>query len=153
MKTEFYPKSLIFLLIGIIIGIMIMYLVGMRMNNQCCTGLCSTGLPPVKKITTKEAVAAVTCYRKNPISVQNIKGFTVNLQQLHAMNKLYMENNKLTGFRLYFGIVGDPVDVTIVCGVTDNNDMEETDYVTTRTSSGPCPVYCDKDSELGAAGE
>jgi hypothetical protein len=141
-----------FLFIGFIFGILAMYFLFGRYSNQCCSGFCDTGLPPVKTISKKEALVAINCYRKNPISVDSLKGFSINLEQLHAMNKLYMANQKLTGFRLYFGIIGDPVDVSIVCGVTDNKDAVETDYVTSSRSSGPCPYYCDSESELGAAG-
>jgi hypothetical protein len=151
MKATGRIAAVIYLLIGVIIGILIMYFSGFK-PGSCCSGFCTTGLPPVRVISTKEAVAAINCYRKNPVSVDSLKGFTVNLEQLHAMNKLFMDNQKLTGFRLYFGIIGDPVDVSIVCGVTENNDQTETNYVSYSRGSGPCPHFCDTDSELEAAG-
>jgi hypothetical protein len=144
--------SVLYFFLGLMIGIIVMIFLFFYQTNTCCEGFCSTGLPPVKQISKKDAVAAISCYRKNPIRVDTLKGFTVNLEQLHAMNKLFMANQKLTGFRFYFGVIGDPVDVSIVCGTVDNNDAAESTYVTYRRSSGPCPDYCDTDSELEASG-
>lgn len=139
------------LLAGLVLGYIIAALSG-SLTANCCTGLCTTGLPSVQRITKTAAKDAIKCYRKEPMKADTLKGFLVNLEQLHAMNKLFSDNPRLSGFRLYFGVIGDPVEVTIVCGVDHANDVTESNYVTFRRDSGPCPNLCDSDSEYENAG-
>ncbi len=73
------------------------------------------------------------------------RGFTVNKDQLDAMNLLIGENSELAGFRVYMGEDAENRAKMVVYGVNQSEsiDMSTTIYVTEPNTSGPCPTLCE----------
>lgn len=98
-------------------------------------------------ISVDSANAYYKCYKKTPLSLDQLVAFSVNLQQLEAMQTLLAHDSTLAGFRIYFGIVGDPTDVNMVVATdSEGSDKASEIYLTER--AGPCPDLCDKDSPV-----
>ena len=94
-------------------------------------------------------------YFKNYLSVAQksaevIKGFTIDLSQLEAMNNLIKENPGLSGFRIYLGRDDTSKKVGIVLGVDkDGKDaVTSTIYNTDSLNLSPCPPICDVNSPI-----
>ena len=154
------------LLIGAIIGGVIVCLICCNCNESCkksCKGTCkksckeNTILVQSAKallpksgpllISIDSANAYFKCYKKTPLNIDQLVAFSVNLQQLEAMQTLLAHDSTLAGFRIYMGIVGDPTNVNMVVA-TDKagNDNASEIYLTDR--AGPCPDLCDKGSPI-----
>jgi hypothetical protein len=157
-------------LVGAVIGGVIMCLVCCNCNNSCkksckesckesCKKIC--GVSEVEKqspglllpvsgpllLSVDSAKAYFKCYMKTPLSIDTLVAFTVNLQQLQAMQTLLAHNSATKGFRIYFGIVGDPTNVNMVVATdSEGRDVASEVYMTDR--AGPCPDLCDKDSPI-----
>jgi hypothetical protein len=88
--------------------------------------------------------------RKKPMVVDTLRSFTLNLEQLNTFNILLQKNPKVTRFRIYPGLVGDPTDVAIVFGLDDSGgDNSSTPiYLVQKGTSGPCPPTCDRGTPL-----
>jgi hypothetical protein len=80
---------------------------------------------------------------------QVIRGFSVNKEQLDALNRLAAENPSLTGFRIYLGMDNSFSSLGMVIGV-DNSGKDYTTsiYRTSAGASGPCPPICDQSSSI-----
>jgi hypothetical protein len=155
MKNMKTLRMILLFLGGIIIGCGIMWLVCcncMTCGNSCCGGQNledTLKLPPVSKISLDSAKASFRCYMKAPVNADTLRAFSVNLEQYHAMMLLLKDNPRLKGFRMYMGVIGDPVDVLLVTGTDDNGaDVCSTIFTTDRSSAGPCPKICDKESPI-----
>lgn len=101
------------------------------------------------KIQTVDSKAAKTLTSKYQASATRLndvlKGFTINLEQLDAMNRLNSENRTLSGFRIYLGENTSGGKVGIVYGVDQYGHDSEVNsiYTTGLSQSGPCPPVCD----------
>jgi hypothetical protein len=89
----------------------------------------------------------------DPVQTHNkdtLKGFSINTEQLNALNKLLTVNQDFTGFRIYFGKNRDGFDNMIIIGL-DKNGLENESggiYRTSSVHSGPCPKMCDENSPI-----
>lgn len=153
-------------LTGAIIGVVITCLICCNCNNGCiksCKDSCKYSCKEIEVekqsasvmlpvsgpllISVDSANAYFKCYMKTPLSVNNLQAFSVNLQQLQAMQTLLAHDSTAKGFRIYLGIVGDPTDVNMVVATdTEGNDKASEIYLTAR--AGPCPDLCDVDSPI-----
>jgi len=149
-------------LVGAVIGVVITCLICCNCNDSCkksckesCKKSCKEDIVLVQSakdllpvsgpllISVDSANAYFKCYMKTPLSIDSLKAFSVNLQQLTAMQTLLAHDSTLAGFRIYMGIVGDPTDVNMVVATDGTgNDKASEIYLTSR--SGPCPIMCDK---------
>jgi hypothetical protein len=149
-------------LVGAVIGGVIIGLFCRNCNNSCresCKDSCKENSIVVQSdkdmlpgshpllITADSANAYFKCYMKSPQSIAQFIAFTVNLQQLEAMQTLLAQDSTATGFRIYMGIVGDPVAVNMVVA-TDNAGNDNVSKIYMTRASGPCPVLCGKDSPI-----
>lgn len=98
-------------------------------------------------ISVDSANAYFKCYKKNPLSLDPLVAFSVNLQQLQAMQTLLAHDSTLAGFRIYMGVVGDPTDVNMVVA-TDGTGKDKPSEIYLTSRSGPCPIMCDKGSPI-----
>jgi len=102
-------------------------------------------------VSLENAVALTKEYSKNAQPLNKVfKGFSVNLDQLAAMNKIYQQNQNVSGFRLYSGETRGGDKESIIIGVNANG-KDETSGVIYRSpvfDSGPCPTVCDTHSPL-----
>jgi hypothetical protein len=89
-------------------------------------------------------------YMASALSVnQVIRGFTVDKNQLEAMNNLAKENTTLQGFRIYMGKDNNAQSISIVVGV-DSRGMDAVNNTIYNTNSpgNPCPPVCDVSSPI-----
>jgi hypothetical protein len=110
----------------------------------------ATPVPEISKMSIQEAQASFRRYYDNASPVNEvIKGFSINKEQLGALNNLSNENPNLTAFRIYMGIDNNSAAVEIMVGI-DNTGRDNTNsiYRTSSGSSGPCPPICDQSSSI-----
>lgn len=89
-------------------------------------------------------------YMASALSVnQVIKGFTVDKNQLEAMNNLSKENTTLRGFRIYLGKDNNANPVSIVVGIDGKGlDAVNNTIYNTNSPGNPCPPVCDVASPI-----
>ncbi len=80
-----------------------------------------------------------------------LKGFSIDRNQVAAMDALLKENAALAGFRIYLGKNGEGKPVAIVVGLDalGNDAVKNTIYSTEAPKTGPCPPVCDVASPIG----
>ena len=145
MKTQkfFYP------VLGFLTGIVFSFsMVGLLAFTNGPATPAPTGPIP---ITSSTAHSYVINYLSDATSVNLvIKGFTIDLAQLEAMNSIAKENPALTGFRIYYGKDSNAKKVGIVVGVdnTGKDAVKNTIFNTDSPVSSPCPPICDTSSPI-----
>ena len=89
-------------------------------------------------------------YMASAVSVnQVIKGFTVDKNQLEAMNNIAKENTTLQGFRIYMGRDNNANPVSIVVGIDGKGlDAVNNTIYNTNSPGNPCPPVCDVASPI-----
>ena len=150
-------KSVIWLICGIVIGILVSVAAswiwccgkqcGPNMERVQVNVLDSSSMASVSKISVDTANAYFNCYMKTFRTVDTLKGFNLNRDVLRALN-LIAANPDIKSFRVYMGIFGDPVDVGIVVGVNSAGGDDTTNIYTTQGAVGPCPDVCDDESPI-----
>jgi hypothetical protein len=142
---------LLSLFAGMIIGAAIVWM----LFNCCCKSSCCRHECGVKSDTTgifQISVQTANTYFKAYLndfeSVDTLKAFSINLQQLNAMNLIAKSDPSVNGFRIYMGIDGKtPVRMVVGTGSPDKTGLI---YSTNEVSSGPCPRLCDEASQIMA---
>jgi hypothetical protein len=80
---------------------------------------------------------------------QVIKGFTVDKNQLEAMNTIAKENTTLQSFRIYMGKDNKTAPVSIVVGIDSRGmDAVNNTIYSTNSPGNPCPPVCDVASPI-----
>lgn len=119
-------------------------------------GLLSCGrheIAPVPlSLTQIDTTTANTLFRqyydKATIETKPFKGFSLEMEQLGALNKLFNGNGNLKGFRLYMG-PDTPERIRIIVGIDKNgNDDVKCIYKTNIGTADPCPPICDGNSPI-----
>jgi len=89
-------------------------------------------------------------YMASAVSVnQVIKGFTVDKNQLEAMNNIAKENTTLRGFRIYMGKDNNANPVSIVVGIDGKGlDAVNNTIYNVNSPGNPCPPVCDVASPI-----
>ncbi|MEE4259088.1 MAG: hypothetical protein V2I62_04960 [Bacteroidales bacterium] len=104
-----------------------------------------------QSVTLNDAVALTKEYAKNAQPLDKVfKGFAVNLDQFAAMNKIYQQNQNVSGFRLYSGETrgGDKKSIIVGISASGKDETSGTIYSAPVFDSGPCPTVCDTHSPL-----
>lgn len=100
----------------------------------------------VTNVTLSEAQAYFGNYMNSAAPINEVlKGISIDVNQLEAMNQLKGQNPLISSFRLYFGKDNAGNDVGLVVGVDANrNDITDgTIYSTAAWNFNLCPVICD----------
>ncbi|MDP1621253.1 MAG: hypothetical protein Q8M08_02830 [Bacteroidales bacterium] len=146
MKT----KKLFFTVIGFISGMVIgISMIGLYSFTSGPAASAPTG--GIVPITAAEANAFVRNYQADAAPLNKvIKGFTIDKEQLDAMNSIIKENPALTGFRIYLGKNIDARTIGIVVGVdnTGKDAFKNTIFNTDSKNLSPCPPICDVSSPI-----
>ena len=144
--------------IGAIIGGIIVCLICCN-HNYCCMKSCKdrcqgkhNPLGPIPGpgpalISVDSANTYFKCYMKTPLSIDTLVAFSVNMEQLEAMQLLLKNDTGAKGFRIYMGMVGDPTPVDMVVA-TDAAGTDNASAIYMTSASGPCPDLCDKTSPI-----
>ena len=141
---------------GVLIGCAIIWI--------CCCGCCKKSCEKghckvcqldslTTKLTRIDTITANTYYRiyhSNPDIIDTLKGFSINLEQFHAMCLILKADTSgsVHGFRIYMGadsIISNRVMMVVGIGTPDHTG---TIYSTPATGSGPCPYLCDTGSPI-----
>jgi hypothetical protein len=148
MKNKF-TMLLLPLVAGLIIGAAAAWM----LCNCCCkTSSCkhecgnkidTTG---TRQISVKVANTYFKSYLANFISIDTLKGFTINSEQFNAMKLISKSDSTVHGFRIYLGM-DSLTPVRMVVGI-GSPDKVSNIIVTTNLNSGPCPYICDKLSPI-----
>jgi len=130
---------------GIVLGVSSMGLFSFTGTTQV-----PVFLPAANKITAQEANALARSYYDKAAPVNEVvRGFSVNKEQLSAMNSLLNENGGLSGFRVYLGFDERSGGVGVVVGVDGSGkDVTNSIYRSSSNGSGPCPTICDVNSNI-----
>ena len=135
---------------GVVIGAAILWMI----CNCCCKQSCSrTPVPEpiidsaaMRKVSVQQANTYFHAYFNSPVSVDSLKGFTINFQQFEAMKAIANIDSTVHGFRIYMGMDSNtPVRLVVGTGTPDHTDNI---YVTSDVDSGPCPHICDDTSPI-----
>jgi len=136
------------------------FLTGMLFGGILITSYAfiSESAPPqdenYQAVTLNDAATLTSQYSKNAHPLNEVfKGFAVNLDQLAAMNKIYQQNQVISGFRLYSGETRSGDKKSIIVGISANGKDETSGaiYSAPVRDSGPCPTVCDSYSPLNQA--
>jgi hypothetical protein len=149
-------------LVGAVIGCVITALVCCNCNT-CCKKSCKMSsndstvamvnkgpnLPDtaMTALPLDSAKAYFKCYMKSPRTIKNLVAFYVNADQLHAMNVLTTHQSSAKGFRIYMGVMGDPVPVNMVVA-TDVAGKDICSEIYLTKVAEPCPTLCDDQSPI-----
>ena len=145
MKTNKYFLTVIGFFSGIVVTISFMGLFAFSSGP---------GSPAPGGGNVPVSVAVANGYFKNymasAVSVnQVIKGFTVDKNQLEAMNNIAKENTTLRGFRIYMGRDNNANPVSIVVGIDGKGlDAVNNTIYNTNSPGNPCPPVCDVASPI-----
>lgn len=78
-----------------------------------------------------------------------IKGFTVDMDQLHAMNQIASQPGDYSGFRVYFGIDANNQPIGMVLGIDGRGNEISTGIMQTNAGVlASCPIACDEASVI-----
>jgi hypothetical protein len=112
-------------------------------------------LPQAGETVTSVSLSTAKQYFRNynnsakPLK-EVLKGISIDVNQLSAMNTLKSENPNLNSFRVYFAKTNTGENAGIVVGI----DAQGNDYVTggiystTAWNLNPCPVVCDVPGQI-----
>ena len=145
MKTTRYISIIIGFFSGIVSAVSLMGL-------YAFSGAPGSAGSPAGIIPVSAAVA--NAYYKNYMAGavnfnQVIKGFTLDKNQLDAMNNIARENAALTKFRIYMGKDNNGKQIAIVVGVDGRGlDAVSNTIYNTDAPGNPCPPVCDADSPI-----
>ena len=145
MKKNQFPLLALTFLSGIILGVSALGLFAF-------TGAAPAPAPAsgINKISVQQANALFKNYINSATASNAVfKAFTLNKDELSALNKLAGENPSLTGFRIYMGTDNTAGRVGIVVGVNSTGaDVINSIYSSDAGASGPCPPICDSSSPI-----
>lgn len=100
----------------------------------------------IRLISASTANLYFKAYLSNFISIDTLKGFTINAQQYNSMKRIEKADTSVTGFRIYLGM-DNQTPVRMVVG-TGSPDHDAVIYATDAPGSGPCPTNCDTESPI-----
>lgn len=146
MKSRKYFFPLMGFVAGVLAGLSIF---GLFAFASAPAGPAGSGIVAISKT---QAQAYVSNYLSKALPTNAvIKGFTIDKQQVEAMNNIARENPALTGFRIYMGKDNNSAMVGIVVGVdnTGQESLTNTIYSTDSKTLSPCPPICDTQSPIG----
>ena len=145
MKTTNHFSIIIGFFSGIVLAVSIMGLYAF--SGAPGSAASPAGITPV-------SAAVANAYYKNYMAGavnfnQVIKGFTLDKNQLDAMNNIARENAALTKFRIYMGKDNNGKQIAIVVGVDGRGlDAVSNTIYNTDAPGNPCPPVCDADSPI-----
>jgi hypothetical protein len=148
----------------IIVAFIVGVLIGCAIIWMCCCGCCKTSCKAEHckvceldslsaKSTLIDTIAANTyyhTYHSNPDIIDTLKGFTINLEQFHAMCMILNADTtgSVHGFRIYMGADSIPANKVMMVVGTGSPDKTAQIYLTSAAASGPCPFICDTQSPI-----
>lgn len=109
------------------------------------------------RVGLAEARSVYKAYLSQPVSIKDIRGFSVSKAQYDAMGLILKTHPGITGFTIHYGIRQDAPEepsgpVWIVAGKGEG-DLTDAIYLTGAAGAGPCPNVCDDDSPITRPGE
>lgn len=141
MKISILRKSVITFGLGAFFGIALVASYSFISNSAS-----SDVTGNIQTIDNAKAQQLTSRYRESAEQFNDVlNGFSVNTDQLEAMNRLNSEIGELTGFRLYLGKDQSGAEISVVYGVDQNGRDAKASaiYSTGLSHSGPCPPVCD----------
>ncbi len=145
MKKNQFTLMAVTFISGIILGVSVLGLISFTGS-----AVVPAPLPAVTKISVQDANTLFKAYYNTATPTnQVVRGFTINKDELSALNSLSAENPGLAGFRIYLGTDNTSGSVGIIVGVGNTGmDVTTSIYRSAAISSGPCPTICDVNSSI-----
>lgn len=107
--------------------------------------------PDNSQISVDEANSMFFRYYNSSSEINaRFKGFSINRDEINAIQALISRDETLDGCRIYLGKNRNNKDVRIVVGVNNNGQdaVASGVYQTQPKNSSPCPTICDGDSPI-----